>query len=165
MAGALPHLAGANPDIFDLENGKYTMSYRRAYILGLFLPDMAKDGLIERIAEKRNITPEQYFDMLFEGCEEEDMMTWEEFQEFRKTNHFNPSKDDPTKQDPVDPKLDEFFEKVDKEKRQKAVWKGILSHLCMDKAFYYKEYCTRRSRAIKDAEEARIEVWKQRMER
>ena len=131
MAGVLLHLAMGNPEMTDPENTTYDSSFKKAYMLGLLLPDIAKSGFI-RDAED--------FDRVFEGCSKGDILNYEEYLVFQKNHHFNPSRQNPSQQDTTNPNLKEFMAAgyVD---LQKAVWQGVLCHLMGDKAFYYKSYC------------------------
>ena len=47
MAGVLLHLAMGDPEKMDPVNSAYSASYKKAYILGLLLPDIAKRGFID----------------------------------------------------------------------------------------------------------------------
>ena len=57
MAGVLLHLAMGDPQKTDPDNTAYNASFKKAYTLGLLLPDIAKRGFI-RDAED--------FDRIFE---------------------------------------------------------------------------------------------------
>ena len=131
MAGVLLHLAMGDPEKMGPENPVYSASFRKAYTLGLLLPDIANRGLISN---------EEDFGGLFEGCSPADRLTYEEYLAFKKNNHFNPNRQNPSQQDTRDPNLKDFMnaEYVD---LQKAVWQGVLCHLMGDKAFYYGSYC------------------------
>ena len=131
MAGVLLHLAMGNPEKTDPDNTNYNASFKKAYTLGLLLPDIAKSGFIR---------DEEDFDRVFEGCSRDDILTYEEYLEFRKNHHFNPSRQNPSQQDTTNPNLKNFLDAgyVD---LQTAVWQGVLCHLMGDKAFYFKSYC------------------------
>ena len=151
MAGALLHLAMGDPEKMDPENPAYTDSFRKAYTLGLLLPDIAKRGLIG---------DEEEFSLLFEGCSEDDILTYEEYLSFRKNNHFNPNKQNPSQQDTRNPNLTDFMnaEYVD---MRKPVWQGVLCHLMGDKVFYHEPYCVDFERVRDDyvREVGAIEKW------
>lgn len=51
MAGALLHLAMEDLDKLDPNNSEYSYSYKKAYALGLLLPDIAKQGFIGNIED------------------------------------------------------------------------------------------------------------------
>ena len=131
MAGVLLHLAMGNPEKTDPDNTNYNASFKKAYTLGLLLPDIAKSGFIGSKEE---------FGRVFEGCSRDDILTYEEYLEFRKNHHFNPSRQNPSQQDTTNPNLKNFLDAgyVD---LQTAVWQGVLCHLMGDKAFYFKSYC------------------------
>ena len=131
MAGVLLHLAMGNPEKTDPDHAAYSASFKKAYTLGLLLPDIAKSGFIR---------DEEDFDRVFEGCSRDNILTYEEYLAFRKNHHFNPSRQNPSQQDTTNPNLKDFMaaEYVD---LQKAVWQGALCHLMGDKAFYYGSYC------------------------
>ena len=131
MAGVLLHLAMGNPEKTDPDNAAYSASFKKAYTLGLLLPDIAKSGFIGSKEE---------FGRVFEGCSRDDILTYEEYLEFRKNHHFNPSRQNPSQQDTTNPNLKNFLDAgyVD---LQTAVWQGVLCHLMGDKAFYFKSYC------------------------
>ena len=80
MAGVLLHLAMGDPQKTDPDNTAYNASFKKAYTLGLLLPDIAKRGFIRNAED---------FDRLFEGCAAVDILTYEEFRAFRKNHHFN----------------------------------------------------------------------------
>ena len=151
MAGVLLHLAMGDPQKTDPDNTAYNTSFKKAYTLGLLLPDIAKRGFI-RDAED--------FDRLFEGCAAVDILTYEEFRAFRKNHHFNPNRQNPLQQDTRNPNLKEFMNAgyVD---LQKPVWQGALCHLMGDKAFYHESYCIDFERVWQDytREVGAIEVW------
>ena len=151
MAGVLLHLAMGDPQKTDPDNTAYNASFKKAYTLGLLLPDIAKRGFI-RDAEA--------FDRLFEGCSAVDILTYEEFRAFRKNHHFNPNRQNPLQQDTRNPNLKEFMNAgyVD---LQKPVWQGALCHLMGDKAFYHESYCIDFERVWQDytREVGAIEVW------
>lgn len=140
MVGVLLHLAMGDPEKMDPENPAYNASFRKAYTLGLLLPDIAKRGFIDN---------EEDFGRFFEGCARADILTYEEYQAFRKNNHFNPNRQNHSQQDTRNPNLTDFMnaEFVD---LQKAVWQGVLCHLMGDKAFYYKSYCVSFERLWED---------------
>ena len=46
MAGVLLHLAMGDPQKTDPDNTAYNASFKKAYTLGLLLPDIAKRGFI-----------------------------------------------------------------------------------------------------------------------
>ena len=46
MAGVLLHLAMGDPQKTDPDNTAYNASFKKAYMLGLLLPDIAKRGFI-----------------------------------------------------------------------------------------------------------------------
>ena len=131
MAGALLHWAMGDPEKMDPGNPAYTDSFRKAYTIGLLLPDIAKRGLIR---------DREDFGRFWEGCSEGDILTYEEYLAFRKNNHFSPNKQNPSQQDTRNPNLTEFVnaEFVD---MRKAVWQGVLCHLLGDKVFYHEPYC------------------------
>ena len=131
MAGALLHLAMGDPEKMNSDNPAYTDLYKKAYTLGLLLPDIAKQNLI--------LSAEDY-DSLFEGCSQADFLTYEDYLEFSKNNHFNPSLQNPERQDTRNPNLT-AFKNAGYVDLQKPVWQGVLCHLMGDKAFYYKSYC------------------------
>ena len=151
MAGMLLHLAMGDPEKLDADHSEYSVSYHRAYALGLLLPDIAKQGLISG--------PDD-FNRYFEGCSPADIPTWEEYLRFCRTHHFNPDPRNPAQQDTRDPKLDEFLRAgfVD---LNKPVWQGVFCHLMGDKAFYYGAYCVDDARAMEDyrREVGEIEPW------
>ena len=131
MAGVLLHLAMGNPEKTDPENTNYNATFKKAYTLGLLLPDIAKSGFIR---------DEKDFGWVLEGCSRDDTLTYEEYLAFGKNHHFNPSRQDPSRQDTTNPNLKNYMDTgyVD---LQKAVWQGVLCHLMGDKAFYYGSYC------------------------
>ena len=151
MAGVLLHLAMGDPEKTDPENATYSASFKKAYTLGLLLPDIAKRGFI------RN---EEEFDRFFKGCSRDDILTYEEYLSFRKNNHFSPNGPKPSQQDTRNPDLEGFMDAgyVD---LQKAVWQGVLCHLVGDQAFYNKYYCIDFERLWEDytSEAGAIEVW------
>ena len=151
VAGVLLHLAMGDPEKMGPENPVYSASFRKAYTLGLLLPDIANRGLISN---------EEDFGGLFEGCSPADRLTYEEYLAFKKNNHFNPNRQNLSQQDTRDPNLKDFMnaEYVD---LQKAVWQGVLCHLMGDKAFYYKSYCVNFEQLKEDytKEVGAIEVW------
>ena len=151
MAGVLLHLAMGDPEKMDPVNSAYSASYKKAYILGLLLPDIAKRGFIDS---------EEDFSRFFEGCSGGDILTYEEYLEFRKNNHFNPNKQNPSQQDTRNPNLIDFMN-ADFVDLHKPVWQGVLCHLMGDKAFYYKSYCVNFERLSEDyiREVGAIEVW------
>ena len=140
MAGALAHFAGSDPEVLDTSNNLYTSSYRKAYVIGLVLPDLAKDGIIKN---------EKDLEKFFEGCEESDIITQEEFELLKKTHHFNPMENHPELQDPANPNLEDLLSApfVD---ITKPIWRGVFCHLCLDKGYYYKNYCTNKPKAMQD---------------
>ena len=140
MAGVLLHWAMGDPKILDPDDPAYGVSYKRAYALGLLLPDIAKQDLIGSRAE---------FERFFEGCSEADIMTYNEYLLFKLNHHFNPDRRDPSQQDTRDPKLQDFLSAGYADPK-KPVWAGVLCHLMGDKAFYYGEYCVEDERAMED---------------
>ena len=90
MAGVLLRLAMGDPQKTDPDNTAYNASFKKAYMLGLLLPDIVKRGFI-RDAED--------FERLFEGCSPDDILTYEAIQAFRKNHHFNPNRQNPAQQD------------------------------------------------------------------
>lgn len=151
MAGALLHLAMGDLDKLDPDNSEYSDSYKKAYALGLLLPDIAKQGFVGSIED---------FNRYFEGCSQDDILTYEEFLQFSKNNHFNPDQSNPTQQDTRNPNLREFIDTryVD---LKKPIWQGVLCHLMGDKAFYYKTYCVDDPRAMEDyaKEVGKLKEW------
>ena len=145
------HLAMGDPEKMSSENPAYNASFRRAYTLGLLLPDIAKRGFISN---------EEDFGRFFEGCSQADTLTYKEYQAFRKNNHFNPNRQNPSQQDTRNPNLTEFM-KAEYVDLQKAVWQGVLCHLMGDKAFYHKSYCVNFEQLREDytREVGAIEVW------
>lgn len=145
------HLAMGDPEKMSSENPAYNASFRRAYTLGLLLPDIAKRGFISN---------EEDFGRFFEGCSQADTLTYREYQAFRKNNHFNPNRQNPSQQDTRNPNLTEFM-KAEYVDLQKAVWQGVLCHLMGDKAFYHKSYCVNFEQLREDyiREVGAIEVW------
>lgn len=145
------HLAMGDPEKMDPENPAYTASFKKAYTLGLLLPDIAKRGFIR---------DEEEFGRIFDGCFKADLLTYEEYLAFRKNNHFNPNRQNPAQQDTRNPNLADFLnaEFVD---IHKAVWQGVLCHLMGDKVFYHKPYCVdfERLRADYVREAGAIETW------
>lgn len=101
MAGVLFHLAMGNPEKTDPDNTNYNASFKKAYTLGLLLPDIAKSGFIGSKEE---------FGRVFEGCSRDDILTYEEYLEFRKNHHFNPSRQNPSQQDTTNPNLKNFLD-------------------------------------------------------
>lgn len=140
-----------DPEKMSSENPAYNASFRRAYTLGLLLPDIAKRGFISN---------EEDFGRFFEGCSQADTLTYREYQAFRKNNHFNPNRQNPSQQDTRNPNLTEFM-KAEYVDLQKAVWQGVLCHLMGDKAFYHKSYCVNFEQLREDyiREVGAIEVW------
>lgn len=126
MAGVLLHLAMGDPEKTDPENSAYTASFKKAYTLGLLLPDMAKRDFI------RN---DEDFIRLFQSCAAADLLTYEEYLLFRKNHHFNPSRQDPSRQDTRNPNLEDFLN-TDYVDIRKPVWQGVFCHLMGDKLFY-----------------------------
>ena len=151
MAGVLLHLAMGDPQKTDPDNTAYNASFKKAYTLGLLLPDIAKRGFIGN---------EEDFERFFDGCSAGDLLTYEEFQAFRKNHHFNPNRQNPAQQDTRNPNLKEFMDTgyVD---LQKPVWQGVLCHFMGDKAFYYNSFCIDFERLREDytREVGAIEVW------
>ena len=151
MAGALLHWAMGDPEKMDPGNPAYTDSFRKAYTIGLLLPDIAKRGLIR---------DREDFGRFWEGCSEGDILTYEDYLAFRKNNHFSPNKQNPSQQDTRNPNLTEFVnaEFVD---MRKAVWQGVLCHLLGDKVFYHEPYCVDFVRVREDylREAGAIEKW------
>ena len=125
------HLAMGDPEKMDPENPDYTASFKKAYTLGLLLPDIAKRGFIG---------DEEEFGRLFEGCAGGDILTYEEYLAFGKNNHFSPNKQNPAQQDTRNPNLTDFL-KAEFVDIHKAVWQGVLCHLMGDKVFYHRPYC------------------------
>ena len=64
------HLAMGDPEKTDPMNTAYSASFKKAYTLGLLLPDIAKRDLIR---------DEKDFGRFFEGCSDDDIMTYEEY--------------------------------------------------------------------------------------
>ncbi len=151
MAGVLLHLAMGDPARLDPGNQVYGMSAKKAYILGLLLPDIAKQGFIGS---------EDDFGRFFEGCLETDIMSYEEYLQFSRNHHFNPDPQDPARQDTRRPRLPDFFS-AGYADLGKPVWNGVLCHLMGDKAFYYKSYCVDDERAMEDyrREVGEMKVW------
>ena len=151
MAGVLLHLAMGNPEKTDADHAAYNTSFKKAYTLGLLLPDMAKNGLIRDADE---------FGSFFEGCSGDDILTYDEYLAFQKNHHFNPSRQNPSQQDTTSPNLKDFMDAgyVD---LQKAVWQGVLCHLMGDKAFYYESYCIDYERQRNDyaREGGAVDIW------
>ena len=151
MAGVLLHLAMGEPEKLDPEEKAYSTSYKKAYTLGLLLPDIAKQRLIRDHDD---------FNTAFEGCDEKDILSYEEYLQFAGNNHFSPDPKNPAQQDTRNPDLPAYINTayVDLEK---PLWQGVLCHLMGDKAFYYKSYCADDQRAMKDFENevGKIEVW------
>ena len=135
MASALLHLAMGDLDKLDPDNIEYSSSYRKAYVLGILLPDIAKRKFIDNIEE---------FHRYFNGCLEDDILTYDEYIEFSEIHHFNPNR-----QDTNNPNLRTFVETSYVDLR-KPVWQGVLCHLMGDKAFYYKTYCADFQRAMQN---------------
>ena len=100
MAGVLLHLAMGNPEKTDPDHAAYSASFKKAYTLGLLLPDIAKSGFIR---------DEEDFDRVFEGCSRDNILTYEEYLAFRKNHHFNPSRQNPSQQDTTNPNLKDFM--------------------------------------------------------
>lgn len=140
MAGVLAHFASGDSEVLDVSNKLYSESYRKSYVIGLILPDLAKKGFINTKDD---------LERLFDGCDKEDIISWDEFEKYKKINHFNPMKGHPELQDSANPNLNDFIaaEFVD---MKKPVWKAIFCHLYLDKAFYYKTYCTDTPKAMED---------------
>ena len=88
MAGVLLHLAMGDPEKTDPENSHYSSSFKKAYTLGLLLPDIAKRDFIGN---------EEEFNRFFEGCSRDDILTYEEYLSFQKNHHFNPNRQNPSK--------------------------------------------------------------------
>ena len=151
MAGVLLHLAMGEAEKMDPHAIAYSASYKKAYTVGLLLPDTAKQRLI------RN---EDDFNQVFESCDEADILSYEEYLQFAKNNHFSPDPRNPAQQDTRNPDLLAYINTsyVD---LQKPLWQGVLCHLMADKAFYYKSYCADDARALKDFENevGKYEVW------
>ena len=101
MAGVLLHLAMGDPEKTDPENATYSASFKKAYTLGLLLPDIAKRGFIRK---------EEEFDRFFKGCSRDDILTYEEYLSFRKNNHFSPNGPKPSQQDTRNPDLEGFMD-------------------------------------------------------
>ena len=74
MAGVLLHLAMGDPEKTDPENSHYSSSFKKAYTLGLLLPDIAKRDFIGN---------EEEFNRFFEGCSRDDILAYEEYQRMR----------------------------------------------------------------------------------
>ena len=151
MAGVLLHLAMGDPEKTNPENPAYNDSFKKAYTLGLLLPDIAKRELV------RN---EEEFEELFRGCSKEDILTYEEYLVYRKNNHFNPNKQKPSQQDTRNPNLADFMN-ADYVDLQKAVWQGVFCHLVGDQTFYNEAHCIDFVRLSEDfqREVGVIEVW------
>ncbi len=140
MAGMLLHLAMGAPEKLDPDRPEHTASFRKAYALGLLLPDVAKQGLIGGA---------DALDRYFEGCSPADRPTYAEYLRFSRNHHFNPDPRNPAQQDTRDPKLADFLRAGYTDLR-KPVWQGVFCHLMGDKAFYYKAYCVDDARAMED---------------
>ena len=151
MAGVLLHWAMGDPEKLDPENSEYSPSCKKAYALGLLLPDIAKQGLIGGEAE---------FNRFFEGCSASDIPTWGEYLRFCETHHFNPDPRDPSRQDTRNPDLAAFL-RAGYTDLKKPVWQGAFCHLMGDKAFYYRSYCVDEARAMEDfrREVGAFEAW------
>ena len=131
MAGVLVHLAMGDPEKTDPSHSAYSVSFKKAYTLGLLLPDLAKRGFFSEADD---------FGWLFEGCSPTDRLTYEEYLSFQKNNHFNPSRQNPARQDTRNPNLADFV-KAGYVDLHKPVWQGVLCHLMGDKAFYHHKSC------------------------
>ena len=151
MAGVLLHLAMGEPEKLDPEEKAYSTSYKKAYTLGLLLPDIAKQRLIRDHDD---------FNLAFEGCDETDILSYEEYLQFAGNNHFSPDPKNPEQQDTRNPDLFAYIN-TSYVNLEKPLWQGVLCHLMGDKAFYYKSYCADDQRAMKDFENEvdKIEVW------
>ncbi len=151
MAGMLLHLAMGDPERLDPDHPAYSASYRRAYALGLLLPDIAKQGFIGSAED---------FDRYFEGCSPDDRMTYEEYLAFSRNNHFNPDPQNPARQDTRNPDLRAFVN-AGYTDLHKPVWQGVFCHLMGDKAFYYGSCCVDDPRAMADyaGEVGEIDPW------
>ena len=151
MAGVLLHWAMGDPEKLDPDNPEYSLSCKKAYALGLLLPDVAKQGLIGG---------EAAFHRFFEGCSAADIPTYGEYLQFCGTHHFNPDRRDPTKQDTRDPNLTAFL-RAGYTDLKKPVWQGAFCHLMGDKAFYYRSYCVDEARAMEDyrREVGELKTW------
>ena len=151
MAGVLLHLAMGDPDVLDPGRSAYSDSYRRAYALGLLLPDIAKQSLIRDAGD---------FERYFALCAPRDIHSYEEYLLFRPENHFHADRSNPTQQDTRDPDLRSFLAAgyVD---LARPVWLGVLCHLMGDKAFYYRTYCVDDPRVMRDyaAEVGELKEW------
>ena len=151
MAGVLLHLAMGNPEKTDPDHAAYSASFKKAYTLGLLLPDIAKRDLIR---------DEEDFGRFFEGCSDDDIMTYEEYRAFQKNHHFNPNRQNPSQQDTRNPNLTDFMnaEYVD---LLKPVWQGVLCHLKGDRAFYNEACCIDFERLAEDyrREVGAIDEW------
>ena len=151
MAGLLLHLAMGDPERLNPDNPAYSASEKAAYAIGLLLPDIAKQEMIQNAGD---------FGRLFEGCSEPDILTYDEYLQFCKTHHFNPDSRNPAQQDTKNPDLEECLNTgyVD---MNKPVWKGVFCHLMGDKAFYYKAYCVDDVRAMDDyrQEAGDMQIW------
>ncbi|MBR0135910.1 MAG: hypothetical protein IJM18_06890 [Clostridia bacterium] len=151
MAGVLLHWAMGDPQILDPDDTAYGASHKKAYALGLLLPDIAKQDLI---------AGREDFERFFEGCSSADIMAYDEYLRFKGNHHFNPDARDPSQQDTRDPKLEDFLSAGYTDPK-KAVWAGVLCHLMGDKTFYYGSYCVEDERAMEDyrREVGEIGVW------
>ena len=151
MAGVLLHLAMGDPEKTDPENSHYSSSFKKAYTLGLLLPDIAKRDFIGN---------EEEFNRFFEGCSRDYILTYEEYLSFQKNHHFNPNRQNPSQQDTRNPNLTDFMnaEYVD---LGKPVWQGVLCHLKGDRAFYNESDCIDFERLAEDyrREVGAIDEW------
>ena len=140
MAGVLLHLAMGDPRKLNHKSADYSPSFRKAYAIGLLLPDIAKQGFIDSA---------QKFNRVFDGCAPEEIPTYEEYLQFSKTHHFNPDLENPSQQDTRSPNLQAFLS-AEFADLEKPVWQGAFCHLMGDRAFYYKSYCVDDARAMED---------------
>ena len=140
MAGVLLHWAMGAEEKTDPENGEYSPSFQRAYLIGLLLPDLAKQGLIDS---------RETLARFFGGCRPEHVPTYEDYLSFCSTHHFNPDPRDPSQQDTRNPKLEAFLAAGYTDLRHPA-WQGAFCHLMGDKAFYYGSFCVEDARAMAD---------------
>ena len=149
MAGVLLHWAMGDPEKLDPANPAYSASCKRAYALGLLLPDVAKLGLIGSPAD---------FDRYFEGCGE--VLTYEAYLRFCGTHHFNPDPRNPSLQDTRNPNLSDFLHAGYTDLKN-PVWQGVFCHLTGDKSFYFRSYCVDDTRAMEDyrQEVGELEPW------
>lgn len=135
MAGMLIHLAMGNRD--KMGDPEHLTSENRAYVIGLLLPDIAKLGLIKT---------KEDFDRFFSGCEEKDILSYEEYIEYCKDPHFTGD----SKQS-RNPDLRAFV-KLHLKDLKKPIWQGVFCHLVGDKAFYRNDSCINLSKIDDDFE-------------